>query len=138
MNNYFKHFTLVIILISCFIFLFTSALAEDIAPYADVVFKSATVSISSSGSVTFRCSTKDIAQVIEVTSCTTYKKNSNGTWSSVSGIISAPTTKSYNSIGYTQTVSPQKSYPAGTYRITATFSADGHTKTATSAERTFN
>lgn len=128
----------ILILTLCFVICSASVLADGASPYADVIFKNATVSISSSGSVTFMCTTKKMVGVIEVTSCTVYKKNANNSWSSVSDALSVPTTKSYNSIGYTQTVTPSKAFSDGTYKVTATFSADGHTKTVTSAERSFN
>lgn len=137
-HNRSKYIISVIIIVSCFIFCAASAFANEIIPYADPIFRSATVSISSSGSVTFRCTTKDIVSVIEVIDCAVYKKNSNGSWSKVSGALSTPTTKGYNTIGYTQTVTPDKAFSDGTYQVTATFSADGHTKPATSAEVTFN
>lgn len=137
-KNHSNHFVWIFILMLCLVTSSVSVLADEVSSYADAIFKIVTVSISSSGSVTFRCSTKDVVGVIEVTSCTVYKKNANNSWSSVSDALSVPTTKSYNSIGYTQTVTPSKAFSDGTYKVTATFSADGHTKTVTSAERSFN
>lgn len=113
----------------------TTATADTVIPYASAYFANTSVALSNVGMASFSVTMIDTASSIRVLSCSLQEKNGSS-WTSVSS--SKPTAIAYNTCAY----AVEKSYrslctPGKTYRITATFEADGHTSTCTSPERTF-
>lgn len=119
------------------------SLSSMLPAYAQMVifassdYNSATVSLSSSGKATFSATTTTKCEEIKVTSCTLQIKSS-GAWSDSKTLI-APSTIAKNTAAYAATKNYSSSMSGGnTYRIMATFNADGKTTTKYSNEITFN
>lgn len=112
------------------------AFAEGIVPYADTEFDSASTTLKSSKQVTFRAVTYDTKDCLSVTSCYLEIKNDDGSWSYVCS-LPAPTTKYYDAYAYSATVDYSSYIGSGTYRVWATYDADGHSITRCSNERTY-
>lgn len=112
------------------------AYAEGIVPYADTEFDSASTTLKSSKQVTFRAVTYDTKDCLSVTSCYLEIKNDDGSWSYVCS-LPAPTTKYYDAYAYSATVDYSSYIGSGTYRVWATYDADGHSITRCSNERTY-
>lgn len=97
--------------------------------------KSASIRLSTSMSADFICSTRSFAN-ISVYSVTLEVKNSNGTWSSA-GSLSSPSGAT-DALSLNSKSSYSSSCTKGkTYRIKATFDADGETVSRTSNEATY-
>ncbi len=111
--------------------------AEEIAPYADSVFYSAYISLSTRKDATFVGKTYHIQNTISVTACSLEKKTGADSWTQVE-ILTPPKDICTNTHSYGSLVSYTSEIGVGTYRIKATFDADGHTITRYSNERTFN
>lgn len=114
-----------------------TAYAQDnvAVPYADTEFSSAYPNLTSSKSVTFHALTYDIKNEIKVTyACLEQKVY--GEWTYVCD-LPEPSLVSYNTIGYTASVNYSSYIGSGTYRVGATFDADGHSISRYSNERTF-
>lgn len=112
------------------------AVAEDIMPCADSEFASATTVLKSTKQVSFRAITNNVKSSISVTACWLEKENSDGSWSTVC-TLTPPSVVSENSFTYSATMDYSSYIGTGTYRIQATYNADGHTITRCSNERTF-
>lgn len=104
----------------CVLLSSVGALAE---PRADLVFSSATISLSSSGSCTFRAYTNADADRIEITAVYLFKKT-NGVWECICS-LPRPTTVSSGS-SYAAVMSYGAYIGSGTFRVQAMFNADGH------------
>lgn len=113
----------------------TSAFAFEIVPYADSVFSSVTISLSTTKTATFSAITYEISGSISVTAVR-LEKMVNNVWADA-GALTAPSKVGTNTIGYTASESYSSNLGAGTYRIKATFNADGHEVTRYSNSRTF-
>lgn len=118
---------LLLLTISC-------SFAEAMMPRADLVFQDATVILCSGKYVVFTASTFDEAESIKVTQVRLQQKV-NGEWTYVKN-LKIPS-KQDNCIQYTSTVYYTDDISTGTYRVVASFSADGHSITRTSNERTY-
>lgn len=95
---------------------------------------SAKIMLGSSMSARFECSA-NADYTISVYSVKLEVKNSNGTWSSAGSLSSPPSATTSN---YSKSVSYAGSCTKGnTYRITATFDANGETVIRTSSEVTY-
>lgn len=108
------------------IFTIFTARAE-IIPYADTTFRNASVTVSTTGKATFKASTRVECASLKVASCYLQLKTGE-TYQSVKSLVCPPALT--NATWYSET----KDYsgdmtPGHTYRIKATFDADGHTLT---------
>lgn len=119
------------------LFLSSMASAYGIMPYADTEFDSATTLLKSTKQVSFRAVTYNVKSSISVTACWLEKENSDGSWSKVC-TLTPPSVVSVNSFTYSATMDYSSYIGTGTYRICATYNADGHTITRYSNERTFS
>ena len=125
----------VAVCILCVIMMTSSVMAEGIVPYADTEFDSATPSLLSSKSVKFTADTYATKSKITVTACW-LEKSVNGSWSKVCD-LTPPSYVATNTFYYSTTVSYASQIGSGTFRVWATFNADGHEITRCSNERTF-
>lgn len=110
------------------------AYADEVMPRADLVFQSATATLSSGKFVVFSALTYDIADSVSVTSVQLERKV-NGNWVYVTNLACPP--EQTSCFRYSQTVYYTNEISTGTYRVVATFCADGHSITRNSNERTF-
>lgn len=93
------------------------------------------ITLNSSMNARFECSANDDYN-ISVYSVKLEVKNTNGTWSSAGSLSSPPSAS--NTSNYTKSVNYASSCTKGkTYRIKATFDADGETVNRTSNEMTY-
>lgn len=113
----------------------TTAFAADILPYADSYFDSLTINLNSTKKVGYRAVAKEVHNEIKVTSCTLQKKS--GTRWINAGSLDAPEVVAQNTRVYDAAMDYSDDIGSGTYRISATFYADGYTVTRTSNERTY-
>ena len=107
---------------------------EDMVPFSSSIFKSASITASSKGTVTFSVETKKTCKRISVKSCS-LERLEQGKWVFVT-TLSVPSAKA-NVFRYTVSKDYASSLTAGnTYRFKATFSADGENilKLSTSIE----
>lgn len=112
-----------------------TALAMNISPYADSYFDSLTINLNTKKNVAYQAVAKEIHEEIKVTSCTLQKKS--GTKWTDAGSLDAPTYVAKNTRVYDAAMDYSDDIGSGTYRISATFYADGYTVTRTSNERTY-
>lgn len=111
-------------------------LADGIVPFADDIFLSASVSLSTEKKATFTAKTLVSASSIKVTSCT-LEKQVGSEWVYVKD-LTPPSTEAKNTVSYSASVGYSSNIPSGgPYRVKAVFNADGHTVTKPSAGRTF-
>lgn len=102
----------------------------DYSIQANLNISNASITLSSTMTATFTCSTYDLYN-ISVSSVKLQVQNSNGTWSS--SALSAPSSVS-NSSSLLKTMSYSGSCTKGkTYRISCTFNAGGESVTRTSS-----
>ncbi len=113
-----------------------NANASEIMPYADSEFNSATTLLKATKQVSFRAVTYSVKSSISVSACWLEKKNNDGTWSTVCP-LPTPSFVASETFAYATTVDYSDYIGTGTYRIRATYNADGHTITRYSNERTF-
>ena len=100
-------------------------------PFADLVVKSGSAYLNSSGKGIFKLTTKQDAAEIKVTSCSLYKKD--GRNSSFVKSLDTPTNVAKNRSLYSATVDYSSHLTSGqTYYIVATFNIDGYEKVYTS------
>ncbi len=125
---------LLLVAISCTL---SVGCAEQIVPYADSEFMSAYISISVDKDATFVGKTYEKKSAISVTACSLEKKTGPNTWSFVCSLTPPPDVCE-NTHAYSAMANYSKDIGTGTFRIKATFDADGHTITRYSNERTFN
>lgn len=104
----------------CVLLCSVGALAE---PRADLEFSSATISLSSSGTCTFRATTYDEKNRIEITAVYLFKKT-NGVWECICS-LPRPTYVSSGFI-YNAVMNYGDYMGDGMYRVQAMFNADGH------------
>lgn len=131
-----KKFTSLLLLV-VISFTLSIGFAEQIIPYADSEFMSAYISLSVDKDATFVGKTYEKKSAISVTACSLEKKTSSNTWSFVCS-ITPPSDVCENTHAYSAMASYSDDIGTGTFRIKATFDADGHTITRYSNERTFN
>lgn len=115
---------------------FINADASEIMPRADSEFASITISLKSSEQVSFRAIAYDIKKQIKVTACWLERKNADDSWSNV-GTLTPPGVIAENAFSYSATVDYSSNIGSGTYRVGATFDADGHSVSRYSNERTY-
>ena len=124
-----KNWLLTALGIMLILILFTNcALAYTATPYADTVFSSARVLLSTQMDASFTAQTKSKQAEIKVTSCILQIKTGS-VWAD-SMTLTAPSKVATNTIRYSAAKNYSSSCSSGnTYRIKAVFDADGHTKT---------
>lgn len=117
--------------------LFSTVYADGVSLYADEIFMSVTANLKSSKITVFTCATIRYANEIKITSCELQQKIKES-WVTICS-LPAPDTVTHNTIGYGSYMD-YSSYitEAGTYRISFTADADGHSITRYSNERTFS
>ncbi len=113
------------------------SLAEEITPYADLVFHNASISLSTRKDASFVGITYYKQKEISVTACSLEKKTGTDSWKQVT-ILTPPKDICTDTHAYNSLVSYAAEIGVGTYRIKATFNADGYTITRYSNERTFD
>ena len=127
----------VALVFSLFIACFAIAESYEVMPCADTEFNSATTLLKSSKQVSFRAVTYNVKSSISVTACWLEQKNDDGSWTTVCS-LNTPSAVSQNDFSYSATMDYSSEIGTGTYRIRATYNADGHTITRYSNERTFS
>ena len=109
----------------------TNGYADTVLPFSSNVFKSADISVSSTGTVTFSVEAKKICESISVTSCSLDRLD-QGKWVFVTS-LSVPSAK-LNTFRYSASKDYSSSLQHGnTYRFRVTFSAGGEILTRTSS-----
>lgn len=121
-----------------FITVLTSSFASaaEIMPRADLYFDSAYPVLNSDQSVTFNATTYDIYSRISVLAVWLEKKV-DGEWS-YECYLTTPTAVATDTFVYCANVDYSSQIGTGTFRVWATFNADGYEITRCSNERTFN
>lgn len=108
--------------------------AEEISTCADEVFWDACINLSSASRVTYTASTINVCDRISVSNCQ-LQQYVDGAWTTIATLSNpASITNAQSYLSYTNVAGYITS---GTYRVVATFSADGHSITRTSNERTY-
>ena len=100
------------------------SLADTIVPLADSVFDATKVELSSSGRVKLYCVTYENMATIKVTACW-LEKEVGGEWEFECS-LTPPAEESHNTNGYAASFNCLSSIGSGTYRLAATFNADGY------------
>ncbi len=135
MKTYMYRFIL-LVLSTVLLFSFTvSATAGEIVPYADSVFDSATISLMTTKTAAFDATTYEIKGSIYVSSCW-LEKYEGGGWISL-GSLTSPSKVNTNTFGYSASMNYSANIGTGTYRIKATFNADGYIIVRYSNTRTY-
>ena len=111
------------------------SLAEVIMPFADDVFDATKVDLSPTGRVKLYCATYENKDTIKVTACWLEKKVGEDWEFDCS--LTPPTEESHNTNGYAASFNCLSSIGSGTYRLAATFNADGYEITRRSTGVTF-
>lgn len=134
-----KRIGMIIVLTLFFSFIltwFAFADSNEAVPYADSEFSSVTTSLKSTKQVSFRAVTYNLKSSISVTACWLEKKNNNGLWTTICS-LEVPSDVSEDDFSYYATMDYSSKIGTGTYRIRATYDADGHAITRYSNERKF-
>lgn len=111
------------------------SLADAIMPLADDVFDATKVELSPSGRVKLYCVTYENKESIKVTACW-LEKEVGGEWE-FDCSLTPPSEESHNTNGYAASFNCSSSIGSGTYRLAATFNADGYEITRYSAGVSF-
>lgn len=128
--------TLAIIFVIClFLNSVLFAQAEEVMPLANEYFHSASTILYANKSVEFYCWTTAPADQIRVSYCWLQQKV-DGKWEFVKHLTPPSHTVSGSMI-FTVTVPYASEIGSGTYRVAATYNADGHAIAAYSGEKTF-
>ena len=113
-----------------------SAHATEITPRADALFLSATPALNTDQSVTFSAVTYDIHSLLSVLAVWLEQKI-EGEWEYVCALPN-PSGAATNAYVLTVMMDYSSEIGTGTFRVWATFNADGYEITRCSNERTFN
>ena len=132
-----KRIATVLIAFILILSVYSTAFAYDIMPFANEYYAEASVAFTSSGKAAFSAQTTFVFSKLTVTSCSLEVKT-NGVWKSA-GTLAVPTAVSKDTTIFDAQMNYGSSCTAGkTYRVKATFNADGHTITKTSGAATYN
>lgn len=123
-----------IVIVAQLLLIMSCSYAESISPRADLIFADANVILCSGKYVMYTSSTYEVADDVCVAAVHLEKKV-DGKWTFVTDLECPPGQRSC--LRYSQTVYYTDRIDTGTYRVVATFCADGHPITRTSNERTF-
>ncbi len=110
------------------------ACAENLTPYADEVFDSASVSLKTTKKALYVAVTYGDQSTISIASCWLEKKV-DGEWQWVTGLPKPSSTS--NASLYSREMDYSSYIGSGTFRVGATFNADGHRITRYSNSRSF-
>lgn len=122
-------------LTAMFCIISVSAFAITLVPFANAMFKSASVTMKSSGAATFRATTDKIVNSLSVASVTLQVK-SESSWNTDTS-LTEPSTVASNTNTYSSTANYSSELKSGrTYRLKANFNADGNSITKYSSEVT--
>lgn len=113
-----------------------NAMAQEIIPRADTEFVSATTTLKTNKEVTFRSVTYGTKDKLSVVACWLEKKNTDGSWFYVCS-MTPPSTVCTNTGAYYASKDYSNYIGTGTYRVWATYDADGHRISRCSNERTY-
>ena len=116
--------------------LLVPAINASAAINADPEFISASITLTSGKLVVYSANVYDEKEYICVVSAALYRKTSTNDWEFM-GSLPVPSYVAYNSAAYGAYVDCSAYIRSGTYRITATYDADGYQITRNSNERTF-
>lgn len=130
-----KSHRFIVFLMVCMLLGVNIAYATEIMPRADLEFDSAYPALLTTKQVTFRGVTYETKNYIKVTEVW-LEKQVNGNWVKVAD-LTPPTKIATNTFVYSTTVDYANQIGYGTFRVWATFDADGHTITRSSNDRTF-
>lgn len=111
-----------------------SAFAQEVVPCADEVFADAYINLTSGKAASYTAVTYHTCAEIKVTSSYVQQKI-DGEWVTIASV--SVSGFGANTFSYTLRADCSGVISDGTYRVVATFSADGHTVTRTSNERTY-
>lgn len=111
-------------------------MATEIEPRADAEFALTSTTLKSSKDVSFRCVTYDTKSQLSVVACWLEKKNTDGSWFFVCS-MTPPSTVYTNTSAYSVSKSYSSYIGKGTYRVWATYDADGHRISRCSNEQTY-
>lgn len=103
---------------------FSCSLADAIMPLADDVFDATKVDLSPTGRVKLYCATYENKDTIKVTACW-LEKEIGDEWE-FDCSLTPPADESHNTNGYAASFNCLSSIGSGTYRLAATFNADGY------------
>lgn len=112
------------------------ATASEIEPRADTEFNSATTTLKTNKSISFRAVTYETKEEISVTAVWLERKNADGSWTYICA-LTPPSTVFTDTFAYSATVDYSAYIGSGTYRAWATYNADGHAIVRSSNERTY-
>lgn len=126
----------IVVIICLLISSVVTAIAEaGITPYSDECFRSAKVTINSSGKAAFTATLKQRCNIIKISSCTLQKRVGES-WV-FDKTLSVPVSVS-NTTRYSKSKDYSSDMTSGvSYRIVAVFNADGNTITITSGAITY-
>lgn len=125
---------ILLLVVQCIVYLSSCAYAESVLPCADEVFSEATIVLYKGKYVTYTASSVYTLASIAVTSAHLEVKV-DGEWTFVCNLTCPPSRT--NTFDFTHTMYYTDQISTGTYRVVATFTADGHSITRTSNERTY-
>lgn len=108
---------------------------SPIQPFADTEFAITTANLTSSKSVIFSLATYRVKKSISVDSCWLEKKV-NGDWTYVCS-LPAPTKVNTNTFAFNDEIDYSEYIGTGTYQVGAVFTADDHSISRYSNEKTF-
>ena len=123
------------LLFVCILCFAIGALANEVTPRADTEFAYAYPSLYTSKNVGFFAMTNTLKTSISVTDCW-LEVYMSGRWQKVKD-LTPPSKVAYSTTVYNDTVSYVDKIGSGTFRVWATFNADGHEITRCSNERTY-
>lgn len=126
-----KKFFAIILVVCSFFSVYTAQAAIN----ADPEFRSASITLTSGKLAVYSANLYDEKESISVVSADLYQKI-NGDWEYVCS-LPVPAFVGENTELYGASISYASYIGTGTYRVTATFSADGYEITRNSNERTF-
>lgn len=116
--------------------LISSIAYAEVEPRADILFNEATINLRSDQSVLFSFSLYEVKTKLSVLTCW-LEQEIDGEWEYACALAS-PSAEFLNTFAYMATMDYSSEIGTGTFRVWATFNADGYEITRCSNERTFN
>ena len=135
-----KKFIFLTFTLLLFTLFFSTSLANSVTPYESEIFDSYSISFSSNKIATFSCDLSKKASSVKVSKCTIQKKVWNASlkkydWNNVKTLSNVCSSTNSRYLSGSKDLS---SYiGSGTYRVYATFVADGESRSITSNECAF-
>lgn len=129
-----KKFACILLVVIQMVCIACSAFAQEVVPCADEVFADASINLTSSKAASYSAMTYYTCGRIEITSSYLQKKI-DGEWVTIASF--SVEGAGVNTYACTLRADCSSLIASGTYRVVGTFSADGHSITRTSNERTY-